>query len=76
LSLVGGVAANEKLRSEFQNLAEKYKISCIIPSPEYCSDNAAMIALRGFQLHQAGFTGNLNTKPYPSIPENHFLRLN
>jgi len=76
LSLVGGVAANKKLRGEFQNLAEKFKISCIIPSLEYCSDNAAMIALRGFQLYQAGFTGNLNAKPYPSIPENHFLRLN
>ena len=75
LSLVGGVAANEKLRSEFQNLAEKFKISCIIPSLEYCSDNAAMIALRGYQLHQAGFISSLNAKPYPSIPENHFLRI-
>jgi N6-L-threonylcarbamoyladenine synthase len=75
LSLVGGVAANEKLRSEFQNLAEKFKISCIIPSLEYCSDNAAMIALRGYQLLQAGFISSLNAKPYPSIPENHFLRI-
>jgi N6-L-threonylcarbamoyladenine synthase len=76
LSLVGGVAANKKLRGEFHYLAEKFKISCIIPSLDYCSDNAAMIALRGFQLYQAGFTGNLNSKSYPSIPENHFLILN
>jgi N6-L-threonylcarbamoyladenine synthase len=76
LSLVGGVAANKKLRNEFQYLAEKYKIPCIIPSLEYCSDNAAMIALRGFQLYQSGFKGNLNAAPYPSIPENHFLQFN
>ena len=76
LSLVGGVAANNKLRNEFQSLAEKYKIPCIIPSLEYCSDNAAMIALRGFQLYQTGFQGSLNAVPYPSIPENHFLKFN
>lgn len=75
LSLVGGVAANKKLRGEFNNLAEKYRIPCIIPSMEYCGDNAAMIALRGFQLYQTGVRDNLNVKPYPSIPENHFLRL-
>lgn len=76
LSLVGGVAANNKLRNEFRSLAEKYKIPCIIPSLEYCSDNAAMIALRGFQLYQTGFQGSLNAVPYPSIPENHFLKFN
>ena len=76
LSLVGGVAANKKLRNEFQNLSEKFNISCTIPSPEYCSDNAAMIALRGFQIYQSGFRGNLKTGPVPSIPENHFLKLN
>ena len=76
LSLVGGVAANKKLRGEFQNLSEKFKISCIIPPPEYCSDNAAMIALRGYQLYQTGFKSDLNAKPYPSIPENHFLKYN
>jgi N6-L-threonylcarbamoyladenine synthase len=76
LSLVGGVAANKKLRGEFNNLAEKFKIPCIIPSMEYCGDNAAMIALRGFQLYQAGIRDSLSVKPYPSIPGNHFLRLN
>jgi len=75
LSLVGGVAANKKLRNEFQNLAEKFNISCIIPSLEYCSDNAAMIALRGFQLYRTGFISGLNSSPFPSVPENHFLKL-
>ena len=74
LTLVGGVAANKKLRNEFQILAEKFNVPCIVPSLEYCSDNAAMIALRGFQLYNTGFRGNLNATPYPSIPENHFLK--
>jgi N6-L-threonylcarbamoyladenine synthase len=75
LSLVGGVAANKKLRNELNNLAEKFKIPCIIPSLEYCGDNAAMIALRGFQLYQNGIQDNLKVAPYPSIPENYFLKL-
>ena len=75
LSLVGGVAANSKLRNEFNNIAEKFKIPCIIPSPEYCGDNAAMIALRGFNLYQNGIKDKLSVAPYPAIPENHFLNL-
>jgi N6-L-threonylcarbamoyladenine synthase len=75
LSLVGGVAANQKLGNEFKNIADKYKIPCIIPSMSYCGDNAAMIALRGFQLYKSGVIDNLRVKPYPAIPENHFLKL-
>ena len=75
LSLVGGVAANKKLRNEMKMLGEKFKIPCIIPSMEYCGDNAAMIALRGFQLFESGFKDELSVKPYPSIPENHFIKM-
>ncbi len=75
LSLVGGVAANKKLRYECGILAERYEIPFIVPSMQYCGDNAAMIALRGFQLYQTGVIDNLNVKPYPAIPENHFLKM-
>ena len=75
LSLVGGVAANKRLRTELKKLADKFKIPFIVPSLEYCGDNGAMIALRGLQLYENGFRGSLNTNPFPSIPENHFLSL-
>jgi N6-L-threonylcarbamoyladenine synthase len=75
ISLVGGVAANKKLRNEINNLADQFNISCIIPSLSYCGDNAAMIALRGIQLYQSGVRDNLRVKPYPAIHENHFLRI-
>ena len=76
ISLVGGVAANKKIRSEFKRIADSFKISCIIPDMSYCGDNAAMIALRGFQMYQSGIKHNLRAKPYPAIPENHFLKFN
>jgi len=75
ISLVGGVAANKKLRDGIFNLADKHKIKAVIPSMEYCGDNAAMIALRGQQLFLEGIRHGLNASPYPSIPENHFLKL-
>ncbi len=75
LSLVGGVAANKKLRNDLTSIAEKFKLPCIIPSLEYCGDNAAMIAQRGLQLFQNGTRDNLSVSPYPSLSENYFTRL-
>lgn len=75
LSLVGGVAANKKLSNECRLLAEHFKIPFVVPAMQYCGDNAAMIALRGFQLYQSGVVDNLNVKAYPAIPENHFLKM-
>lgn len=75
VSLVGGVAANKKLRNEINKLADKNKIPFIVPALSYCGDNAAMIALRGIQLFNSGVRDNLRAKPYPAIPENHFHKL-
>ena len=72
ISLVGGVAANEKLRNEITMLSKKYDKKIIIPSFEFCGDNAAMIALRGKYLFEIGRQDSLNAKPYPSLGENYF----
>lgn len=72
ISLVGGVAANTKLRNEITMLSKKYGKKIIIPSFEYCGDNAAMIAFRGKSLFEAGRRDSLNAKPYPSLGENYF----
>ena len=72
ISLVGGVAANKKLRDEMRKLSSRYGKKIVIPDNEYCGDNAAMIALRGKTLFEAGIRHNLNVKPYPSLGENYF----
>jgi N6-L-threonylcarbamoyladenine synthase len=72
ISLVGGVAANEKLRNEITLLSKRYDKKIIIPSFEFCGDNAAMIAFRGKSLFEAGRQDSLNVKPYPSLGENYF----
>lgn len=44
LAIAGGVSANSYLRSEITKLANKYNLEINIPSVQYCTDNAAMIA--------------------------------
>ena len=47
--LAGGVAANSKIRTEFsKEFSELNGFSISKPKPEYCTDNAAMIASAGF----------------------------
>jgi N6-L-threonylcarbamoyladenine synthase len=64
IGLVGGVSANKNLRSEFTKLAQKHKVDCYIPSFEYCTDNAAMIAQAGYFLGQHGTFLSLDSLPY------------
>ncbi len=45
IAIAGGVAANSGLRKELRNTAEKLRWEIYIPEFEYCTDNAAMIAM-------------------------------
>lgn len=74
LSLVGGVAANKMLRNEFSDLASTYKKKLVIPSLEFCGDNAAMIAYRGRKLHEAGIEYSFDYNAYPGLMDNTFLK--
>lgn len=74
ISLVGGVAANKMLRDEFQILAGKYKKKLVIPSPEFCGDNGAMIAYRGLILHQAGMNYSFDFNAFPSLKDHTFIK--
>jgi N6-L-threonylcarbamoyladenine synthase len=53
ICIAGGVAANKGLRKEILTLAEKYKWKVHIPKMEYCTDNAAMIAMTGYYKFKA-----------------------
>ena len=48
ICLAGGVSANSGLRSAFVNAGRKYNWRTHIPAFEYCTDNAAMIAITGY----------------------------
>jgi N6-L-threonylcarbamoyladenine synthase len=54
ICLAGGVSANSGLRAAFEETGKKYKWNTFIPAFEYCTDNAAMIAVTGYYKYLAG----------------------
>lgn len=58
IALAGGVSANTGLRLGIQQLADKHNWKSFIPAFEYCTDNAAMIAIAGhYKFLQGEFVG-------------------
>ena len=63
LAIAGGVSANSLLRERLRTLQEKEGYTVFIPPFEYCTDNAAMIAITAyFKYLQKDFCG-LNVVP-------------
>ncbi|CAG5005858.1 tRNA N6-adenosine threonylcarbamoyltransferase [Dyadobacter sp. CECT 9275] len=48
IAIAGGVSANSGLRQALSGLGEKLNWNIYIPHFEYCTDNAAMIAIAGY----------------------------
>src|SRR5215217_6830180 len=47
IAIAGGVSANSGLRFALQQMGEEFNWNIYIPAFEYCTDNAAMIAIAG-----------------------------
>ncbi len=52
--LVGGVAANKRLREMMDTMTQEHYADFFIPDMKYCGDNGAMIAWLGMLMHQNG----------------------
>jgi N6-L-threonylcarbamoyladenine synthase len=50
--IAGGVSANSGLRNSLMAMGEKHNWKVYIPKFEYCTDNAAMIAITAFYKYQ------------------------
>jgi N6-L-threonylcarbamoyladenine synthase len=62
--VVGGVAANANLRRQIKNTS---KLPVFIPPLALCTDNGAMIAMRGLMLHRAKLHNDLSLDVIPNL---------
>lgn len=65
--LAGGVSANKTLQNTLAAAMEGIGASLVHPTPILCTDNAVMIACRGYFLYQAGVTSPLDLNAVPSL---------
>jgi N6-L-threonylcarbamoyladenine synthase len=60
--LAGGVSANSGLRAGLTDMGNRLGWKTFIPAFQYCTDNAAMIAITGFYKYQAKEFDELNER--------------
>ncbi len=68
IAIAGGVSANSGLRNALQNEAQKRGWKVHIPKFEYCTDNAAMIAMAAHFKYKAAEFSPLDISPMPRMP--------
>lgn len=61
--IAGGVSANSGLRNGLQQMGAKQGWETFIPKFEYCTDNAAMIAITAYYKYQASEFATLDAGP-------------
>ncbi|GIV10978.1 MAG: tRNA N6-adenosine threonylcarbamoyltransferase [Fimbriimonadales bacterium] len=66
LTVVGGVAANSALQTHMQGACAQTGLQLKIPPPNYCTDNAAMIALAGYFRLLSGERADYDLDAYAS----------
>lgn len=63
LCIAGGVSANNGLRAEFEQLGKGQGWRTFIPAFQYCTDNAAMIAITAYYKYQSNDFAELSISP-------------
>jgi N6-L-threonylcarbamoyladenine synthase len=67
IAIAGGVSANSYLRHQIKTLAKTHDWNYYIPKFEYCTDNAAMIAIAGKFKFQTQDFAEMNATPNPRL---------
>ncbi len=67
IAISGGVSANSELRRRLTELGLNLGWDTYIPALEYCTDNAAMIAIAAHYKYLAGDFAGLNAVPDPRM---------
>ncbi len=66
--IAGGVASNRHLRAKLKSACDEAGIALYIPSPVYCTDNAAMIGCAAYYKYLKGEFAGLDLDACPNLP--------
>lgn len=66
--LSGGVAANRMLRQRMREEASEQKMKVYIPSPAFCTDNAAMVGVVGYEYLKRGVRSDFSLNAFSNLP--------
>lgn len=67
IAVAGGVASNSALRAGMQQGCDAAGLELLYPSPIYCTDNAAMIAVQGYYEYMAGTRSGWDLNAVPNL---------
>jgi len=67
LAIAGGVAANSRIRGDFQKLADMMGVSLDMPPLKLCGDNGAMIGAQAYYEYLAGTTAGQDLNAYATM---------
>ena len=70
LVVAGGVAANSRIRADFQRAAEENGLQLFIPPLRLCGDNAAMIGAQGYYEYLAGVRAGSDLNAFATMDLN------
>ena len=68
LVLAGGVAANSRIRGDFERLTAEAGIELYLPPLKLCGDNGAMIGAQAYYEFLAGVTAGQELNAYATLP--------
>ncbi len=67
IAVAGGVAANSRIRADFEAAAAKAGCALYMPPLKLCGDNAAMIACQGYYEYLAGTRAGSDLNAYANM---------
>jgi len=62
--VAGGVAANSRIRADFEAAAAKNGLSLFVPPLRLCGDNGAMVGAQAYYEYLAGNTADMSLNAY------------
>lgn len=65
--VAGGVAANVRIRADFERACEKSGRKLFVPPLKLCGDNAAMIGCQGYYEYMAGARAGMELNAYANM---------